>query len=353
MTPSNNGTETEKLINTAQKLLEVLDARSRDILTRRYGIKSGKIETLESIGKEYGITRERVRQIEVQAKKLIARRMDVLQEVSQLLKDVFIRHGGILCDEQLIEAVSSDKDNPVQNTIIAFYLDILPNFKFITRTSKLGPHWVHSEHDSKYVEHVLDEAEVILAKHKHPKDENDLISEIRQRNEIGDERLPNEYIIALLRASKSINETVFGEWGLDDWVETSPRGVGDKAYIVLRRFGKPEHFRSITDLINDANFDHKRAHAQTVHNELIKDDRFVLVGRGLYGLTEWGYIPGTVADVLEAILNKATEPLTREELLEQVLKQRMVKKTTVLLGLQNIDRFQKVHGNRYKLAENK
>ena len=347
------GTETEKLIMTAQELLEILDARSRDIVTRRYGIKSGKIETLESIGKEYGITRERVRQIEVQAKKLIARRMDVLQEVSQLLKDVFTRHGGVLCDEQLIEAVSSDKEKPVQHTIITFYLDILPNFKFVARTGKLGPHWVHAEHNSKHIEYVIDQAEVILAKHRHPKDEDALIAEIRKENDVDEENLPNDYIIALLRASKSVNETVFGEWGLDDWVETSPRGVGDKAYIVLRRFGNPEHFRSITDLINDAGFDHKRAHAQTVHNELIKDDRFVLVGRGLYGLTEWGYIPGTVADVLEAILNKATKPLTREELLEQVLKQRMVKKTTVLLGLQNINRFQKVQGDRYQLARPK
>jgi hypothetical protein len=351
MTPLKQGTETEKLINTAQELLEVLDARSRDIVTRRYGIKSGKIETLESIGKEYGITRERVRQIEVQAKKLIARRMDVLQEVSELLKDVFSRHGGVLCDDQLIEAVSSKKESPVQNTMITFYLDILPNYKFVTRTSKLGPHWVHSDHDSKNIDNVIDKAEEILVKQKHPKKEDGLISEIRKHNEISEEKLPNEYIIALLRASKSVKETVFGEWGLEDWVETSPRGVGDKAYIVLRRFGKPEHFRSITDLINDASFDHKRAHAQTVHNELIKDDRFVLVGRGLYGLTEWGYIPGTVADVLEAILNEATKPLTREELLEQVLKQRMVKKTTVLLGLQNTKRFQKVAGDRYSLTE--
>jgi DNA-directed RNA polymerase delta subunit len=284
---------------------------------------------LESIGKEYGITRERVRQIEVQAKKLIARRMDVLQEVAQLLKDVFHVHGGILCDEQLIEAISNDKDNLV------------------------GPHWVHADQDSKNVDYVIDQAEEILAKQKHPKAEDGLISKIRQRDSLNEEQLPNEHIIALLRASKSVKENVFGEWGLDSWVETSPRGVGDKAYIVLRRFGKPEHFRSITDLINDAKFDHKRAHAQTVHNELIKDERFVLVGRGLYGLTEWGYLPGTVADVLEAILNEATKPLTREELLEKVLKQRMVKKTTVLLGLQNSDRFQKVVGGRYKLTENK
>ncbi len=352
MTSLKQGTETEKLINTAQELLEVLDARSRDIVTRRYGIKNGKIETLESIGKEYGITRERVRQIEVQAKKLIARRMDVLQEVSQLLKDVFTYHGGILSGKQLIETISSDKENQVQNTIIAFYLDILPNFKFVTRTPRLGPHWAYSEQENKSIDYVIDQAEEILTKQKHPKDENSLISEIRLQDSLGEDELPNEVIIALLRASKSVKETVFGEWGLEDWVETSPRGVGDKAYVVLRRFGKPEHFRSITDLINDASFDHKRAHAQTVHNELIKDSRFVLVGRGLYGLTEWGYIPGTVADVLEAILNKATGPLTREELLEQVLKQRMVKKTTVLLGLQNTDRFQKTTGNRYKLTKN-
>ncbi len=63
-----------KLNDLTSTLLEALDERSRDVMLRRFGIKTGDVETLESIGKEYGITRERVRQIESQAKKMLASR---------------------------------------------------------------------------------------------------------------------------------------------------------------------------------------------------------------------------------------------------------------------------------------
>lgn len=155
-------------------------------------------------------------------------------------------------------------------------------------------------------------------------------------------------IAAALIASQPIEQTVFQEWGLTSWPEVSPRGVGDKAYAVLRREGKPAHFRDIANTITQSHFDTKQANAQTVHNELIKDNRFVLVGRGLYGLSEWGYVPGTVADVLETVIRKSDAPLSREELIEAVLKQRLVKKNTILLGLQNSKRFAKV-GDRYRL----
>lgn len=175
---------------------------------------------------------------------------------------------------------------------------------------------------------------------------SDLISEIKKT--IGED-VTDAYIHAALAASKNIAKTAFGDWGLIGWAETSPRGVGDKAFAVLRRNNAPAHFRDITTMINAANFDHKKANPQTVHNELIKDGRFVLVGRGLYGLKEWGYVAGTVADVLESILKKSTRPMKKQELVEEVLKQRMVKKNTILLSLQNTARFERTDKDLYTL----
>ena len=45
-------------------LIKPLSDRNRDVILRRFGLKNGRPETLESIGQGYGITRERVRQIE-------------------------------------------------------------------------------------------------------------------------------------------------------------------------------------------------------------------------------------------------------------------------------------------------
>jgi hypothetical protein len=154
-----------------------------------------------------------------------------------------------------------------------------------------------------------------------------------------------------LSVSRNIVRTPFKEWGLRGWPEATPRGVGDKAYIVLKRSGKPLHFSDIAKKANEAGFDQRKAHPQTVHNELIRDPRFVLVGRGLYALKEWGYEPGTVADVIQRILQNEGKPISREELTDRVLKERMVRKNTVLLALQNADRFEKTPDGNYQVRK--
>lgn len=113
------------------------------------------------------------------------------------------------------------------------------------------------------------------------------------------------------------------------------------------------HFRDITTAINDTQFDHKRAYLPTIHNELILDPRFVLVGRGMYALTEWGYVRGVVADVIEQVL-RTHGPLTRAEVEAEVLKQRIVKPGTIYLSLTNKKRFLKnKQDGRYYLVQQK
>jgi len=330
--------------------LALLDARSKDIVVRRYGLATNSSETLDSIGKEYGITRERVRQIEAQAKKLLARRQDVLESIATWMEDLFADQGGILDEDHMMNLISREFVSGPSLAMIRFYLDVLPGYLYVSRSNIFGPHWTNPAQVSGYADKLVDVAEGILKEAGDPINEDVFVNKIREQVGLNQSELSEKIIFALLQASKRLQKTVFDEWGIIDWVETTPRGVSDKAYIVLKRKGDPLHFRDITADINDVQFDNKQAHEQTVHNELIKDDRFVLVGRGLYGLTDWGYIPGTVADVLEAVLAEAATPLTREELLEKVLEQRMVKKTTVLLGLQNSNRFKKVKGNRYSLV---
>lgn len=338
-----------ELNEIVRALLSILDTRSQDIIRRRYGLESGQIETLDSIGKEYGITRERVRQIEAQAKKMLARRDDVLQNIGRMLEDVFASHGGILTDDFLMVVIGKRFTEVPEATMVMFFLDILPHYERVTRSEKFRPHWSHPELHHAYAEQVVTCADAILRKTKKPIMENEMLLKIREQVGVGEDVLPDACVQALLEASKELKRTVFGEWGLRDWVETSPRGVGDKAYIVLRRNGEPMHFRDIAAQINEVKFDHKKAHEQTVHNELIKDNRFVLVGRGMYGLSDWGFLPGTVADVLEAILTKAGRPMKKDELLAEVMKQRMVKRTTVILGLQNNDKFAKADDDQYTL----
>ena len=70
----------------------------------------------------------------------------------------------------------------------------------------------------------------------------------------------------------------------------------------------------------------RRTHPQTVNNELIKDPRFVLIGRGLYALSEWGYEPGTVKDVLVQILKDSGKALRKEDVLQLISERRCGRK---------------------------
>ena len=326
--------------------LQALDARSRDIITRRLGIGKEDKETLESIGKEYGITRERVRQIEANAKKELTSMRDLFQSIETLLVAIFTEHGGLMAEKHVVDEASKRVGSHISSHVIHFYLTVIPAFSLHQPNSLFETHWKREEAVHGKEEQIVLAAMEILKEKSQPMQLDALIAEISAKL---NGNVQDAYIHAALQASKHIGKTAFGDWGLIGWAETSPRGVGDKAFAVLRRKGSPAHFRDITTMINEAAFDQKKANPQTVHNELIKDGRFVLVGRGLYGLKEWGYIAGTVADVLESILKHTAKPMKKQELIAEVLKQRMVKKNTILLSLQNTSRFERAGKDLYTL----
>ncbi|MBU1151713.1 winged helix-turn-helix domain-containing protein, partial [Patescibacteria group bacterium] len=150
-----------------------------------------------------------------------------------------------------------------------------------------------------------------------------------------------------LDLDKRLKRTSEG-FGLMSWRHINPKSIRDKAYIVLKRARKPLHFIEIANSITKAGFDKKIVTVQAVHNELIRYDQFVLVGRGLYGLKEFGYEKGTVADIIESLL-KEKSPLTKQEIIDGVLAQRHVKKGTISLNLQKNTHFVRVGRAVYKL----
>ena len=149
--------------------------------------------------------------------------------------------------------------------------------------------------------------------------------------------------------SKSLSE-LNNLWGLSKWPAVNPRNIRDKIFVVLETNKKPMHFSEIAEAIKSSQFKRREVTIQAIHNELIKDDRFVLIGRGIYALDSWGYIRGTVAEIITKILETAGEPLTREEIVKRVLKTRKVKETTILLNLQNKDLFKKISKNTFLIA---
>lgn len=106
------------------------------------------------------------------------------------------------------------------------------------------------------------------------------------------------------------------------------------------------HFLDIANTITE--YFSEPVKISTIHNELIRNEEFVLIGRGIYVLKEWGYRDGTVLDVILDIFTKAKMPLSTEEITARVLKVRKVKTTTIYMNLQNKKYIERVGRNLYQ-----
>jgi DNA-directed RNA polymerase delta subunit len=217
----------------------------------------------------------------------------------------------------------------------------------------LHPSWRLKATPWPFVEQTLAALHSVIEKLGEPRSFDDVLSAVKDHGHYQQHqaKLPDEAVESYLRSSAKVRMNPYGEWGLADWKTVNPRRMSDKIYLVLKKHGQPMHFTEIAKAINTTGFDHKTAYPATVHNELILDKKYVLVGRGTYALREWGYQPGVVADVIARVMDEAGEPLTKDEIVARVLKQRVVKPSTVTLALMNRQRFAKLPGSRYSLVK--
>jgi len=329
-------------------LLEVLPERARDVLEKRYGLgKDGDTHTLEAIGQSYGITRERVRQIEnygiqsIQKSEVYKKHFDLFIELQKLIDQL---GGGLIAEHVLLDELATDATTRNHLYFVLIVGD--PFYK-----SKENPQYAHRWFTERK---TADTVEKALRSVYKGLNRDELVSEAdiiaRFRAELTDmaEEHNEDVLKRWLSISKQIGCNPLGDWGPADSPNIRVKGIRDYAYLAVKRHGSPMHFREVASTINTL-FGHK-AHIATTHNELIKDDRFVLVGRGLYALTEWGYSAGVVKEVLKEIL-EAEGPLSREEIIDKVRKERYVKDNTILVNLQDTSLFKKLANGTYMVAE--
>jgi len=337
-------TITFKPKQVTKKLLDVLPERARDILINRYGLgKESEKQTLEAIGKKYGITRERVRQIEEHSLATI-RKSDVFDETQPIfdeMKLVIETLGSVVSEHELLLHLSQNKNT--QNH--AHFLLVLGHyFTKFKEDTHFESRWGVNEKFSRSIEESIKKLYESL-KDEDILPESDLITSfLNHLKELSDNYKDEEVLKRWLGMSKKIDKNPLGEWGKSESPNINVKGMRDYAFLVIRRHGSPIHFREVAEQISKY-FD-KKAHVATTHNELIKDDRFVLVGRGLYALSDWGYMSGVVRDVISELLEKHG-PMTKEEIIEKVMKERYVKENTIIVNLQNPDHFKKDDEGRY------
>jgi len=331
-----------------QRFLEELSPRSRNVIKRRFGIGAARAMTLEAIGQREGITRERVRQIENDAIKRLKKSptFATLAGYEKTAIEALDKQGGIVAEDAAIglpefRAVS-DKN------LLLFFFDMCDGIKRRKEDDLFHPRWHTSRVPVEKIEAALSAFVGDLRASKKTLSDTEaraqLAAHLRRECET---HSSTELADVYLALSHVIAKNSWGEIGHVESPFVRPRGMREGAFVVLSRAGEPLHFRDIASRIGD--FVGRSVHVQTVHNELIKDPRFVLVGRGLYALGQWGYEPGFVRDVLVGML-RARGTMTRDEILDEVSRVRKVKPSTIAINLQNKKLFKALENGTYTLV---
>lgn len=327
--------------------LEIIEQdREKEIISRRFGLNGTK-ETLEQIGEMLSITRERVRQLE----KAILIRLRIAAEENQIkelaaAEKILIRNltemGRVAKLTDLADKVYGREATAPERAGIYFIATFANSLTIVEENDRYYTAVGIAEYgDGKKIRERVDEIVKIVRENKKPMTLDELDNKLNYEHP--------DHIKAIASISKLL-ATLNGVWGLAKWPSVNPKNIRDKIFVILETKKEPMHFSEIAKEIKESNFKRKNVTIQAIHNELIKDPRFILIGRGIYALNTWGYKKGTISDIIKSVLGKTGEPMTREEIVKQVLKVRKVKETTILLNLQNKEFFKKVDKNSYKLA---
>lgn len=327
------------------ELLEYLPERTRDVIERRFGLEGKEKETLETVGKSYGITRERVRQIQDTGLLKLKRHLKNYREALEYFADYLKKRGDLKEEKRCL----NDLGERIFQNNVYFLLSLGEDFERFSENIDLHSLWTINEESLGLATKVIEGIEQEFKKIGSPLVFENIFGIYEK--EIKDSLrtpLSKEPLLSYIEVSKRIEQGPQGAFGLREWGEINPRGIRDKAFIALKQKGEPLHFREVAAQINNLDFEKKKeALPQTVHNELIKDNRFILVGRGLYALREWGYEPGVVKDVIFRIL-KEKGAIEEDKIIEEVLKKRFVEKNTVLMNLKK--HFSKGKDGKYRIV---
>lgn len=328
-----------------------LSPRQQEVIAGRFGLGKFKAQmTLAALGKKYGITRERVRQIEAAGIRILRSKVSSNEELQDLLgraKKYLKNAGGVAKKERLLEAHTFFTPGLTENHL-ALALAASNEFHSHDGDDSYHPFYYADQNAYKTAATFVAQWTDTLRRNKAgvlSGEYNDLLKKF-----VKGKGMQMTHAENFLAVSKELHTNPYGDKGLAEWPEIRPSTIRDRIYLVLKKTGEPMHFETIAETINKAGFNTRAALGPTVHNELIKDPRFVLVGRGMYGLTEQGFAPGTAREVIHRILEKGG-PLKPKDVIVAVQKERFLKPNTVLVNLQNKNHFERLNDGRYKVRE--
>ncbi len=350
------------LKNNFLKILKNLPERNVQILEKRFGLNNQEMKTLEEIGKEYKITRERVRQIIESSLNNLRKTnfLNLFENFYKSAKEILKQHGGYLEKENLFLKILNIKEfKNLTSNEVNFLLILNKEFQIEKESQLINSFFYFSNLNKKDILKKVKKIENFFKETKKPSNLDEIYIWAKSNIDPG---ISREEILSLLAISKKILMNPFGEFGFKDWPEINPVGSNDRAYVLLDHLQRPVHFKDLAKMLEEyqnypflpkleSKFWQKKVCVQTVHNELIKDKRFVLVGRGIYALEKWGCQENNIKEIIKNILFFAQKPLSLETIIFEVKKRKIAKDRTILLNLSDKKIFRKFPDNSYFLTE--
>lgn len=343
-------------LDAVNLLFRQLSSKEADVLRRRFGLTEQGEETLEHIGNLFQVTRERIRQIEGTSIKKIKQSSQFSQAihpVEHVVMNMLHQFGGMMTDDMLMDRLlQADKDNEMSRKSLRFILERLLDEKVekIPDGKDLRGGWSVKNPPVEFFTKTAEEIALVVTAHANPMTFDQLVEKLQTQAYYQQhaDRLNSDIILSVLTVSQLFDRNPFDEFGLASWGQIVPKRMNDRIFLILKKQGKPMHFVEIAEAITK--IFKKKAYPPTVHNELILNDQYVLVGRGMYALKEWGFKEGVVADIVEDVIRKLGKPLSRDEVVDEVLKQRLVKRNTIHLALTDKNRFTRNAAGKYQMT---
>lgn len=337
-----------KLINN---LLSGLNNRQKEIIIKRFGLDGKEIKKLAFLGKRFGITRERVRQIQNIVLKILKNRASNVKEFQEFIdkfKKILKENGGLLRVDRALEEVIKLNNINLDKNKLCFLVKLSDGISFFEENDNFYSFYYLNDIDLKSVFNFINQWLRVIASRK----EEVLDGAYHKLFEqfVKDKKTNKNQAANFISLSKKIMMNIYGNIGLKDWPEINPKIMNQKIYLVLKNKKTPLHFRQIAQAISEDGLSRKPVLSSTVHNELIKDKRFVLVGRGIYALKEWGYEPGTARETIIKLL-KEEGPMKPRDIILAVQKNKFFKTNTILVNLQNKKYFERLEDGTYRVKE--
>ncbi len=355
-------TQNNTLSNLTKSILKNLTGRNKNIIEKRFGLFSDKKYTLQDIGNELHITRERIRQIEKESIKTL-KQFKPTKEFNKFIsevKKILIANNGFCEDNKFFAILSKKYKDKNLDKFTIFLTTLNGSIIHVEANNCYKAYWAINKEKTTLIKNVLQNVTDLLSKEQKPLTTQQILERLAPNNK----NLNSKILENILSINNKIYKNPIGEYGLISWSNIRPYSAKDKAYFLMKYYiKKPIHFRDLAKLIQSYEFPtlvkesnsiatkKKNINIQTVHNELIKDNRFTLIGHGQYALQEWGYTKGAIKDVIINILQASNSPLSEYEISQVAHKQRIVKDSTIHLSLSDKKLFQKTQDNKYILSK--